>query len=117
LSQSLGSGGFGTDYRRRNRESGQLDGDPLPVDFAANAASLGAHAIQAPTFKDMQKALEEAKRQDRTSVIVVEVDKEVRVPGYESWWDVPVAEVSEMDSVQQALSRYRESLKKERHFL
>ncbi len=116
LSQSLGSGGFGTDYRLRSSESGQLDGARLEVDFAANAASLGAHVIRAATRDDLQQALEEARREKRTAVIVMEVDKEVRVPGYESWWDVPVAEVSEMESVRRVREGYDEAVKRERNF-
>ncbi len=116
LSQVLGSGGFGTDYRARSNESGQLDGTRLEVDFAANAASLGAHVIRATTRDDLQRALEEARQQERTTVIVIEVDKEVRVPGYESWWDVPVAEVSEIESVKRAREGYDEALKRERNF-
>src|SRR6266404_6657360 len=116
LSQSVGSGGFGTDYRVRNRETGQLDGDYVKVDFAANAQSMGAHAIRAVTRDDLKKALEEARRTDRTTVIVVEVDKEMRVPGYESWWDVPVAEVSEADTVKSARQKYDEASQQERFF-
>ncbi len=117
LSQSLGSGRFGTDYRFRNPASNQLDGERIPIDFVANAASLGAHAIRAVTCEDLQRALEEARAQDRTTVVVVEVDKEERVPGYESWWDVPAAETSEMETVQQARALYEKHLKKERFFL
>ena len=117
LSQAVGSKGFGTDYKLRGAKSGQLDGERLEVDFAANAASLGAHVIQAKTGDDLRRALEEGRRQERTTVIVVEVDKEVRVPGYESWWDVPVAEVSEMESVKLAREAYEEGKKRERNFL
>lgn len=117
LSQSLGSGGFGTDYRLRQAETGQLDGETIRVDFAANAASLGAHAARAVTGEDLQQALQDARSRDRTSVIVVEVDKEARVPGYESWWDVPVAEVSEISAVQRAQAQYEKERKKERFFL
>jgi 3D-(3,5/4)-trihydroxycyclohexane-1,2-dione acylhydrolase (decyclizing) len=117
LSQSLGSGGFGTNYRARNAETGQLDGARLEVDFAANAASLGAHVIRAATGDELRRALEEARAQERTTVIVLEVDKEARVPGYESWWDVPVAEVSESESVKRARESYEEAVKRERHFL
>ena len=46
LSRSLGQQGFGTRYRARNAKTGQLDGDLVKVDFAANARSLGAHALQ-----------------------------------------------------------------------
>src|SRR2546422_7402402 len=62
LSQSVGSGGFGTDYRFRNAETGQLDGEQLPVDLAANAQSLGAHSIRAVTRDDLQRALGEVRR-------------------------------------------------------
>ncbi|MGI9067695.1 MAG: 3D-(3,5/4)-trihydroxycyclohexane-1,2-dione acylhydrolase (decyclizing) [Pyrinomonadaceae bacterium] len=117
LSQALGSGGFGTNYRARRAVSGQLDGARLEVDFAANAASLGAHVIRATTRDDLQRALEGALREERTTVIVVEVDKEQRVPGYESWWDVPVAEVSEMESVKRAREAYDGAVKRERNFL
>ena len=117
LSESLGSDGFGTRYLARDETSGQLDGARLPVDFAANARSLGAHVIEAKTILDFRKAIEDAKKQTRTTVIYVETDREQRVGGYESWWDVPIAETSEMESVQAAYEDYAESKKKERYFL
>ena len=106
LSQSLGSGGFGTHFRRRTAASGQLDGDYLPVDYEANARSLGACTFKAKDIGEFKVALEKAKAADRTTVIVVETEREVRVPGYESWWDVAVAEVSESPSVQKARAEY-----------
>ena len=117
LSRSLGQEGFGTRYRKRDMRSGQLDGEPVAVDFVANARSLGAHAIKAANLDELKKALEEAKKADRTTVIVVETDTSVGVPGYESWWDVSVAEVSEMGSVREARARYEEARKRERHHL
>jgi 3D-(3,5/4)-trihydroxycyclohexane-1,2-dione acylhydrolase (decyclizing) len=117
LSQAVGSAGFGTDYKYRHADTGQLDGEYLPVDLAANAASLGAHTIRAATREELQSALEEARRQDHTTAIVVEVDKEARVPGYESWWDVPIAEVSEVEAVKRARAEYDKRVKNERYFL
>jgi 3D-(3,5/4)-trihydroxycyclohexane-1,2-dione acylhydrolase (decyclizing) len=117
LSQSVGSGGFGTRYRFRKEESGQLDGGYLPVDYAANARSLGAEAVCVKNIADFKEALQAARKSDRTSVVVVETEREVRVPGYDSWWDVAVAEVSELESVRQARQAYEEALRKERHFL
>jgi 3D-(3,5/4)-trihydroxycyclohexane-1,2-dione acylhydrolase (decyclizing) len=117
LSQAVGAGGYGTDYRYRQNDTGNFDGELLPVDFAANAASLGAHTIRATTHEDLLRALDEARNQTRTTVIVVEVDKEKRVPGYESWWDVPIAEVSEIAAVQRARAEYEKAIKKERLFL
>jgi 3D-(3,5/4)-trihydroxycyclohexane-1,2-dione acylhydrolase (decyclizing) len=117
LSRSLGQGGFGTSYRFRSKESGLLDGDCLTVDFVANARSLGAHAIKAATVAELKEALEKAKALDRTTVIVVETDPTVGVPGYESWWDVAVAEVSELETVRAARTRYETARKNERHHL
>jgi 3D-(3,5/4)-trihydroxycyclohexane-1,2-dione acylhydrolase (decyclizing) len=117
LSQSVGSQGFGTRYRYRDPESGQLGGEYLPVDFAANARSLGAYVIEANNLTTFRKALEEAKEQTRTTVITIETDREQRVPGYESWWDVPIAEVSTIESVGQARANYEQALKKERDYL
>ncbi len=117
LSQAVGSGGFGTDYKYRHTDTGRFDGDNLPVDFAANAASLGAHTIRATTREQLQRALAEAKQQSVTTVIVVETDKECRVPGYESWWDVPIAEVSTEADVQRIRAEYEKAVKQERYFL
>jgi 3D-(3,5/4)-trihydroxycyclohexane-1,2-dione acylhydrolase (decyclizing) len=117
LSRSLGQGGFGTSYRARSGATGQLDGEPLEVDFVANARSLGAHAIKAATLDELKNALTGAKAGNRTTVIVVETDATASVPGYDSWWDVAVAEVSEMESVREARARYEEARKRERNFL
>jgi len=117
LSESVGSGGFGTRYRYRNHETGELDGAVLAVDFAANAASLGARAFRAGTVDELRRALADAKGEQRASVIVVPVDREARVGGYESWWDVPVAEVSSAREVQAARARWEEARRKERDFL
>lgn len=117
LSQSLGNAGFGTRYRTRDSQSGQLDGEYLPVDFAANARSLGADAISACNIGEFKQALQEARKAEKTTVIVVETEREVRVPGYDSWWDVAVAETSTIEDVKKARVEYEEATKKERYFL
>ena len=114
LSQSCGNNGMGTQYRYRTGP--KYDGDLLHVDFAANAASLGAWSKQVRTGEELKTALHEARRQTRTSVVVIETAFDQRVPGYESWWDVPIAEVSEVEAVRSARKRYEEARKKERYF-
>jgi 3D-(3,5/4)-trihydroxycyclohexane-1,2-dione acylhydrolase (decyclizing) len=114
LSESCGSGGFGTHYRFR--KAGKLEGDTVNVDFVANAASLGAAASRVRTLDELRQALVAARATPRTTVTVIEVDRNVRVPGYESWWDVPVAEVSEMEIVRSARSAYEKGVRRERHF-
>ena len=114
LSRGCGNEGVGTNYRYRTGEKYQ--GELLPVDFAANAASLGAWTARARTREELQLALLEGRKQSRTSVVVVETSYEHRVPGYESWWDVPIAEVSESSTVKLARRNYEEARKKERLF-
>jgi len=114
LSRSCGNDGLGTSYRYRCGD--KYDGEPLPVDFVANAASLGAWAKRARTREELREALKEGRKQSRTTVVVVETAYEERVPGYESWWDVAIAEVSERESVRAARKKYEEARKKERIF-
>ena len=92
LSESVGSDGFGTEARRR-AEDGLLSGEHLPVDFAANAASLGAKVIVATTIDEFKDALKQARQNTTTTVIKIETDRYARIGSYEGWWDVPVAEV------------------------
>jgi 3D-(3,5/4)-trihydroxycyclohexane-1,2-dione acylhydrolase (decyclizing) len=107
LSRSKGTAGFGTRYSYRSDGSLGDDaahggGEPLPVDLATNAEGLGAHVIRARNIEDVRDALVAAKAIDRTVVIHVAVDRYEGVPSYESWWDVPVAEVSTSDHVAEA---------------
>jgi 3D-(3,5/4)-trihydroxycyclohexane-1,2-dione acylhydrolase (decyclizing) len=113
LSRAIGSGGFGTDYRLRTA-SGQLDGDYTPVDFAAICQGLGARTVRARTREELEQALAAMRGHAATTAVVIEVDKEQRVPGYESWWDVPISEVSTLDSIARARAEYAEAVKKER---
>jgi 3D-(3,5/4)-trihydroxycyclohexane-1,2-dione acylhydrolase (decyclizing) len=122
LSRSVGSEGFGTHYRYRKNGSLGLDseeepGEVLPVDLASNAESLGAHAIRTTSVDELRDALKEARVVDRTVVIHIPVDRYLGVPDYDSFWDVPVAEVSEMDTVVAARKEYTENRKAERRYL
>ena len=114
LSRACGNEGMGTNYRYRRGDKDE--GDILPVDFAANAASLGAWSVRARTANELKAALAEGKKQNRTSVVIIETAYDQRVPGYESWWDVPIAEVSERDAVKAARREYEQARKKERFF-
>ncbi len=114
LSRAVGSEGFGTDYRFRRDETGQLDGEYVPVDFAAICQGLGACTVRARTHEEFVSALANMRRHDRTSAVVIEVDKEMRAPGYESWWDVPISEVSEIESIRRARAEYERAVKQER---
>ena len=116
LSDAVGAHEFGTHYKMRDARTGQLDGARVPTDLAANAESLGAYVLRPEGREGLMKAIAEARRLDRTTVIAVEVDREVRVPSYGSWWDVPVAEVSTVEAVQRARAEFERAVKRERYF-
>jgi len=117
LSRSLGLDGFGTRYSARRAGSLGADADqeiePLPIDLAANARSLGANAVRASSIAELRSALADARQSDRTSVFVIEADRYAAVPSY-AWWDVAVPEVSEEGSVRAARKAYEETRAKQR---
>jgi 3D-(3,5/4)-trihydroxycyclohexane-1,2-dione acylhydrolase (decyclizing) len=117
LSESLGSQRFGTRYRYRDAETGRLDGDTLPVDLAANAASLGADVLWATTIEEFESALRDARDRPRTTVVHVVTDPLAPAPSSEAWWDVPVAEVAELESTRTARATYEQSKQTQRTFL
>ena len=122
LSRSLGTDGFGTQFRENKEGARGLDSerDPapyLPVDLAANAESLGAHVIRARGISSFRDALAAAKRVERTVVIQVEVDRYVSVPSYDAWWEVPVAATSEAAGVRDARKGYEKAKQKQRRYL
>ena len=123
LSRSLGSEGFGTHYRYRKSGSLGLDregpqGDELPVDLAANAASLGAVSERVRTIAELRAALAEAKRgEGRPYVITIETDRYESVPSYEAWWEVAPAEVSGLTEVRASRERYEKGRKTARRHL
>jgi 3D-(3,5/4)-trihydroxycyclohexane-1,2-dione acylhydrolase (decyclizing) len=122
LSRSLGQDGFGTRYvyPRGNGlpdDTAGADVQTLPVDLAANARSLGAHVIECKTYADFVAALTEARSIERTTVIYIQDDRYQSIPGYESWWDVVVAEVSDSPQVQAARAEWEAMRAKDRYFL
>ena len=123
LSRSVGSAGFGTRYRAPS-ENGRLDArrrralaaaTPLPVDLAANAASLGVACPRAATLAELRAALSDARR--RRPVVRLRRDRSLPgVPSYDGWWDVPVAEVP-TSSGRAARERYEQARAAQRAYL
>ncbi len=127
LSRSVGSSGFGTRYVVDG--SSALDAPdgsgsagavvPLPIDLAANAESLGARVIRATDLPSLRDALEEAVRACESGPVVVHVrtDRYAGVPGFDGWWEVPIAEVSGDPSVLAARARYEADRLAQRAYL
>jgi 3D-(3,5/4)-trihydroxycyclohexane-1,2-dione acylhydrolase (decyclizing) len=108
LSESLGSQRFGTRYRYRNPRTGRLDGELLPLDLAANAASFGLEVFRTSTAAEFADAVKAAKAAEYACVIYVETDPLIGAPDSESWWDVPVSATATLASTQQARQVYDE---------
>jgi 3D-(3,5/4)-trihydroxycyclohexane-1,2-dione acylhydrolase (decyclizing) len=117
LSESLGSQRFGTSYRYRDNDAGDYAGGYLPIDLAANAESLGANVIRCRTIADLTEGLKQARDAEKLTVVHIETDPLSPVPSSESWWDVPVSEVSELDSTRQARTAYDAAKRGQRQYL
>ena len=122
LSRSKGTAGFGTRYRYRSNgslgdDAGESDGEPLPVDLARIAEGMGAHVIRAQSIEELRDGLIAAKKIERTVVVHVVTDRHQGVPDYESWWDVPVAEVSRPGDVDKAREEHKRGSARRRWYL
>jgi 3D-(3,5/4)-trihydroxycyclohexane-1,2-dione acylhydrolase (decyclizing) len=111
LSESVGSQRFGTAYRYRGTD------EILPVDLAANAASLGARAIDTRTIEEFEAALREAAAADVTTVVQIHTDPLVQAPDSEAWWDVPVSEVAALQSTRDARAAYERDKATQKQYL
>ena len=113
LSETVGSERFGTKYRSFDDATQSFEnGEVLPIDLAANARSYGVDVIDVEPGADVARRLAEAmataKASDRTTVIHVQSDPLVYGPDGLGWWDVPVAEVSDLDSTRRARAEYEQ---------
>lgn len=114
LQRSVGVASFANERRARDPDSGRLDGPVVGVDFVRHAEAMGALALFADDGPGLRRALDAARRSARVSVIVVPTDPERRVPGFDGWWDVPVAAVSGRDGVRAARAVYDEAVLRQR---
>ncbi len=122
LSEDIGSQRFGTQYRYRDAQGNNFEnGQKLPVDLAANAASLGIDVIsidESPNaIADLHAAVKKAKSSDKATLIHINSDPLLYSPGGEGWWDVPIAPISTLKSTQDAYKQYSEDIKKQRPLL
>ncbi|MGO4533543.1 3D-(3,5/4)-trihydroxycyclohexane-1,2-dione acylhydrolase (decyclizing) [Leifsonia sp. 2MCAF36] len=122
LSETVGSDRYGTRYRYRDPAELNFErGDFLPVDLAANARSYGIDVIEIAPGRDavdrLSEAVTAAKASPTSTLIHIESDPFVYAPDGGGWWDVPVAETSELESTQRARNEYVEQQKKQRPLL
>ncbi|MEU8348841.1 3D-(3,5/4)-trihydroxycyclohexane-1,2-dione acylhydrolase (decyclizing) [Streptomyces sp. NPDC048845] len=119
LSEATGGERFGTAYRYRAAD-GSYTGDPLPVDLAANAASLGMRVLRANTLRELREALAEARDATVPTCVHVETataDTVSGAPGAQAWWDVPVAGTATRPAAVKAREEYDREAAARRRYL
>lgn len=116
LQNNQGNETFGTVFRRRNPDTGELDGEILPVDFAMNARAYGVKAYTCRTVEELRAALKEGRKQAGPVLYDIKVLPGSMTPGYDSWWRVGVAEVSTQPAVRQAYEAMRQNIARARKF-
>ncbi|MGO2773908.1 MAG: 3D-(3,5/4)-trihydroxycyclohexane-1,2-dione acylhydrolase (decyclizing) [Brachybacterium tyrofermentans] len=117
LSESHGSQRFGTKYRMRNEETGMLDGEKLPFDIPANIRSYGLEVQEVSDTAAFRDAYRRAEASSEATAIVVNTNLYGPNPPGNSWWDVPVSQVSRLESTQQASTAYEAEKAPQRHYL
>ncbi|MDQ0243547.1 3D-(3,5/4)-trihydroxycyclohexane-1,2-dione acylhydrolase (decyclizing) [Bacillus fengqiuensis] len=116
LQMGNGMGSFGTEFRYRNQETGQLNGNIMKIDFAANAAGYGAKTYRVSTISELKTAIEDAKKQNVSTLIDIKVLPKTMTNGYDSWWHVGVAEVASSEKIQSAYQDKESNLQKARRY-
>ncbi|WP_122415682.1 3D-(3,5/4)-trihydroxycyclohexane-1,2-dione acylhydrolase (decyclizing) [Pseudomonas viridiflava] len=116
LQMEHGMNSFGTEFRFRNEETGQLDGDFVPVDFAMSAAAYGCKTYKVSTAEQLHEALADARRQTVSTLIDIKVLPKTMIHKYLSWWRVGVAEVSTTGTTAQVYEKLNQQLAKARQY-
>ncbi|QZQ57268.1 3D-(3,5/4)-trihydroxycyclohexane-1,2-dione acylhydrolase (decyclizing) [Curtobacterium sp. TC1] len=121
LSETVGSERYGTKYRYLDETQSFDNGDPLPVDLAANARSYGVDVLEVQpgpdSIEDLKAALRQAKANDHTTLVHINSDPLVYAPEGDGWWDVPVAQTSTLSSTQTARTEYEQQVAAQRPLL
>ncbi|HYC72830.1 MAG TPA: 3D-(3,5/4)-trihydroxycyclohexane-1,2-dione acylhydrolase (decyclizing) [Opitutaceae bacterium] len=113
LQRACGGRSFGNEFRRRTAARGRLEGPPVPVDYVANARSLGATVFSVTDADSLRAALAAARREKNTCVIYVPVSAASVMQGF-SWWDVPPAALSGIPTVRTARQAYERAARRQR---
>ncbi|MGB8272793.1 MAG: thiamine pyrophosphate-dependent enzyme, partial [Priestia megaterium] len=116
LQMDNGIESFGTEFRVRNPRTGQLDGDIMRINFAQSGAAYGAKTYEVYTMEELEYAIEDSKKQSVSTLIDIKVLPKTMTDGYDSWWHVGVAAVSESSNVQTAFEGKESQLQKARKY-
>lgn len=116
LQMGNGIGSLCTEFRYRNEETNKLDGDFMAIDFAKVASGYGAKTYTVKTGEELKYALEDAKKQDVSTLIDIKVLPKTMTHGYDAWWHVGIAGVAQKESVNKAFEEKEINLKEARKY-
>lgn len=116
LQMSNGMRSFGTEFRHRDEMIGTPAGSFMQIDFATSAAGYGVKTYRVTTIDELKSAIEDSKKQTVSTLIDIKVLPKTMTNGYDSWWNVGIAEVTENKKVQEAYEDRMENLQKARQY-
>ena len=102
LQNNQGTDTFGTRFCARNPETDLLDGELLNIDFAKIAEGYGCKGYRVTNVAELKAALEDSLTQTKPCLFDIKVAHKSMSDGYDAWWRVGVASVSESARVQAA---------------
>ncbi len=114
LQRACGVADLGNELRFRDPKRGTLTGDYVPIDFVKHAEAMGAKATLASTPAEVTAAVRGAREHNGVSVVVIPLDPDKRMPGMGTWWDVPIAEISNAENTRQTREKYEEKTRTQR---
>jgi 3D-(3,5/4)-trihydroxycyclohexane-1,2-dione acylhydrolase (decyclizing) len=115
LEMTHGIGSIATEFRYRDSK-GKLAGDLIPIDYAMIGKGYGLTTYTVTTIEELEEALKDAAKQKTSTLIDLKVMPKTMTDGYESWWDVGLAAVSESKSVRECRKEVEEGRKEARKY-
>lgn len=116
LQMENGMGSFGTEFRKRNIESGKLDGSLMKIDFAKCAEGYGCKTYSIRTKEELVKAFEDSKEYKEVVLFDIKVLPKTMTKGYEAWWRVGNAEISKNKNIENATRQLKIEIEKARKY-
>ncbi|MGM0921934.1 MAG: 3D-(3,5/4)-trihydroxycyclohexane-1,2-dione acylhydrolase (decyclizing) [Bacillota bacterium] len=116
LQMENGMGSFGTEFRKRNPETGKMDGPVMAIDYAKAAEGYGVKTYSVRTMDELHAAVIDSKKQTVSTLIDIKVLPKTMTHGYDSWWHVGLAQVSEKEGIKIAFKNKETNLEKARAY-
>jgi len=116
LQTSQGIPHFGCEFRYRDSATGRLDGEYIPVDYAAMAKGAGFDSYQAKSSSEFIAALKAARTSEKSTLIDCKTARKSMTGDYGAWWRVGTPEVSKKTAVVKASEKIKKNVAKAKQF-